>query len=232
MQNKVCAIHQPNFFPWLGYFYKIKNSDIFVFHDDTEISKKAVTRRVKFNSNDGEWWASIPTNSKSALISEIKITDQTSWKDKIYKRIQHDYSKANFFKDHIEDFYDCLYDDESNLSTYNINGIKKICKLLELENNFILSSSLDLTSKSTEKEIDTLLKVGADEYLSGMGAHGYQLDELFEKHNLKITYTNFTEPSYPQVHTNDNFGLSIWDMLFNIGKDEIIKILSNEEKKI
>lgn len=228
MQNKVCAIHQPNFFPWLGYFYKIKNSDIFVFHDDTEISKKAVTRRVKFNSKEGDWWASIPTNSKSALICEIEISQQNPWKDKLYKRIQYEYQKAPFFDKYIEHFHECLYDNENNLSKYNINGIKKISELLGLENNFILSSSLELNSKSTEKEIETLLKVEANEYLSGMGAHGYQVDELFKENKLKLKYTNFNEPSYFQVHNNNNFGLSVWDALFNIGKDEVNKIISNK----
>ena len=40
--SKVIAIHQPNYIPWLGYFYKIYESDIFVFLDDVQFSNKGM----------------------------------------------------------------------------------------------------------------------------------------------------------------------------------------------
>ena len=34
------AIHQPNFFPWLGYFECIDNVDVYVFLDDVSFGSK------------------------------------------------------------------------------------------------------------------------------------------------------------------------------------------------
>ncbi|MBK8887840.1 MAG: WbqC family protein [Saprospiraceae bacterium] len=45
MSIKTIAIHQPNFFPWLGYFYKMSKADVFVFHDNVQITKSGPTRR-------------------------------------------------------------------------------------------------------------------------------------------------------------------------------------------
>ena len=36
---RICAIHQPNFFPWLGYFDKTVRADIFVLLDDVQYQK-------------------------------------------------------------------------------------------------------------------------------------------------------------------------------------------------
>ena len=44
------AIHQPNYFPWVGYFYKIKAADIFIFLDDVDFSKGSYTNRCRIRS--------------------------------------------------------------------------------------------------------------------------------------------------------------------------------------
>lgn len=35
----ICSIHQPDFLPYLGYFYKMSRSDVFVFLNDAQYSK-------------------------------------------------------------------------------------------------------------------------------------------------------------------------------------------------
>ena len=62
---RVCAIHQPNFFPWLGYFEKIKRADVFVFLDHVHYPKSgnsmgSWTNRVKINISAHAKWISCP----------------------------------------------------------------------------------------------------------------------------------------------------------------------------
>lgn len=42
----VLASHQPDFFPYMGYFYKMFQSDVFVFSDNVQYSK---TGRHNYN---------------------------------------------------------------------------------------------------------------------------------------------------------------------------------------
>ena len=68
------AIHQPNFFPWMGYFHKIANCNTFVYLDDVQFSNGSVTGRTKIMVNDKPSWLSIPIHwSFGYKINEVKV---------------------------------------------------------------------------------------------------------------------------------------------------------------
>lgn len=222
MDNRVVAIHQPNFFPWLGYFSKIKHADIFVFLDDVQFIKKgsSYTNRVSINMHGVAKYVTAPIKRKQGVwdINESEFLDDR-WRGKFIKQLQTNYAKAPFFKEYKDFIFDLINFRSNNLSAFNINAIREISKLLKFEVNFLLSSELNCESASTQRLIDIILAVKGSEYLSGFGGDNYQEKELYEKNGITLSYSTFKHPVYGQGDNTFVSGLSIIDALFYVGEN-------------
>src|SRR6185369_12527883 len=101
--TKIISIHQPNFIPWLGYFYKIYAADVFVILDNVEYqsgNSSSITNRTKIKTNNGELMISVPVrkNEQSKMIIDMEIDNRQPWKPKMLKTVQFSYTKAAHFK--------------------------------------------------------------------------------------------------------------------------------------
>jgi hypothetical protein len=97
--------------------------------------------------------------------------------------------------------------------------------LLDIEIPQVLASTLNTTGKKNELLVDILQKVGATQYLSGVGARAYFEPELYERAGIEVVWQDFLHPAYPQLHGPFIPYLSSIDMLFNCGIEESRKIL-------
>jgi hypothetical protein len=85
--NKIVAIHQPNFFPWLGYFSKIARSDTFIFLDDVQFTKRksgSWSNRVQLLIGDRSLWATAAIDRKYQGLREIRemrFRENDIWRD-------------------------------------------------------------------------------------------------------------------------------------------------------
>ena len=232
MGNKVISIHQPNFFPWLGYFDKIIKSDIFIFLDDVQFPKTGGTwsNRVMILNQGVSQWLTVPIErnySGTKIVNEIFFSAKENWRDRIVKSIRGDYRKAPFFNEVINDVEILINNPVDNLSDYNKNTILEICRLLKIDISNIKSSSDYPTSTvATERLIELTQGMEGNVYLCGGGASGYQEDEMFLNAGVLLQYQNFQQSEYKQLN-NDDFigGLSIIDAAMNIGWNGVYDFL-------
>ena len=230
----IIAIHQPNFFPWLGYFNKISRADRFVFLDHVQFPRKGAgtwVNRVKILIQGKEAWITVPVARKDmglAAINDVTISSDPKWRKKIINSIDFNYKKAGYY-DEVRDFLIGLINESSDkLSIYNCRNILAVSKLLGVdENKFVRSSDLNVPGKSTELLVNITRAVGGNAYMCGSGAKGYQQDELFEKQGLQLIYQDFKHPEYTQVNAKEFVpGLSIIDALVNAGIEGTKKMLN------
>lgn len=95
------TILQPNYIPWIGYFEIIKSSDIFIFLDDVQYTKRDWRNRNFINVNNKKYLLTIPVNTKGKFyqkINEVKLTDQ-KFKEKHLEIIRQNYKKTKYFDD-------------------------------------------------------------------------------------------------------------------------------------
>ena len=98
----IIAIHQPNFIPWLGYFYKINHCDLFVLLDDVQYTKNSLINRNRIKSNTGEQWVTMPvlhSGSFGQSINETHLLHFEKHYSKFLRTLQMNYSKAPFVEE-------------------------------------------------------------------------------------------------------------------------------------
>ncbi|MCE3260699.1 MAG: WbqC family protein, partial [Bacteroidetes bacterium] len=158
--SKIIAIHQPNFFPWLGYFYKIANCDTFVILDNVEFQQgnhNSITNRTKIKCNGEEkfFTISVKKNKESKLIKDILIDKNATHIVKHLKTIQYNYAKAAHFKEVYPVIEKILLEfmNHPGMSEGNTFIIQSVCELLNIHTPIVKASDLDLQSEDRNERI-------------------------------------------------------------------------------
>lgn len=214
----VVAVHQPNFFPWLGYFAKMKTADVFFFFDDVEFSKGSYTNRSQIKVGDGAKWLTLPVQYKSSAdIKDIKLA-QKDWRQDHLRVLEGAYRKAPAFSATMA-LIERLYDGApiETLGAFNIAILTQLAERLDIETRLERSSAIPTAGRADERLCQLVTAAGGSVYLSGSGGKKYQSDETYAAANIELRYSTFKPLPYEQHGGEFLPGLSILDVLFNVG---------------
>ena len=225
------VILQPMYIPWMGYFGMMQQADKFIFHDDIEFVRKSWQRRNRIKTpeaNGGIKWLPVSVEKNQGQnINEVKINNNTDWQKEHWKEIRKSYSEepipygsdhAKYFEKYEEVVHDFYQKDWEYLSNLNIYTIKKLAEKIGVGDvEFLKTSNMDINGSKTERVINILKEVGADEYVSGPGAKDYLKAEMFKSNDINLYWHNFDHPTYSQPYGDFESHLSAIDFLFNVG---------------
>lgn len=218
----IVSIHQPDYIPWLGLYYKIAHSDVFVYLDDAQYSNEADHNVNKIKTPQGEFRLKVPVEQHLGdLILNVRTKDELKWKEKHLKTIKMNYSKASFFNDIYPGLKRVIMDHQGSIAELNIAINEYLCAGFGIKTKIMRSSEMDITTVREERVIDITLQAGGDEYLSGNGARAYQMEEHFTERGLKLTYLDYKPIEYKQLWPKVGFlpYMSAIDFVFNCGFD-------------
>lgn len=222
--SKIVAIHQPNFFPWLGYIDKMIRCDAFVFLDHVQFPKTGGiwTNRVKLLvASDPRWVTAAIIRNYHGMraINEMEFQPGNPWRKKMLNTIQTNYSKAPCYKEAMEFLEPLILNPEQNIAEYNIRAVTAIAAKLGVDpKKFFRSSSLPHEGMSNEMLISLTKCVGGNTYMCGGGAVGYQDETIFKNSGVVLEHQNFKHSMYTQYGAEKfHPGLSCIDTILNLG---------------
>ncbi len=215
------VIEQPTYLSWAGYYGMMDVSDVFVFYDDVQFAKQSWQQRNKIKSPQGAWmWLSVPVlQNFGQKINEVKINNTTNWRRKHWESIFQSYYKTPYFNQYRDEIEEIYQRDWEYLADWNIHIIKKVSGLLGINvPKLVRSSELEgLTGNKTDRLLQVLDRIGADEYFSGIGTKAYIESEKFKTENIKLYLYQYKPVVYPQTKGEFFPYMSALDLLFNVG---------------
>jgi len=216
----IVAIHQPDYIPWLGLYYKMAHCDVFIYLDDAQYSNEADHNVNLIKTPQGALRLKVPVQQHLGdLIYSVRTRDELKWKEKHLRTLRMNYKRAPYFDEIFPRFAEIIDQHQGSISELNMAINRYICDGFGISPRILKSSEMNVAGAKEARVIDLCIRAGGDEYLSGNGARVYQKDEHFAEKGLKLTYLDYKPIQYPQLWGEFLPCMSVVDYIFNCGFD-------------
>lgn len=226
------AIHQPHYFPWLGYFDKMAKADAFVLLDEVQLEKNSLMLKNRvLDKNGGIKYITISAETKGYLdkqYRQITTKDIESWTSRQMNALRDYYRKAAYSAEIFSLLEEFFKNDFLTVCEWTCSSIEWTRALLDVKTPLFYQSEIEYDRECKRSDLVYALckAVGASTYFSGRGASmNYLNREKFFEKSVNIIFQDFQHPVYPQCNSETFIpGISILDMLFNCGVEESRRI--------
>lgn len=226
--------HQPNFLPYMGYFYKMFRSDVFVLDDDVQFSRTEFQNYNYIKVNGKRKKITIPVKYQFGdPINSVRIFYQNGWDDKLLRTLEMNYRKAPFFEEVYYMISRHLEKKEARLCDLNIGLIRDIARRFGIDCKiYVASRDVPTDLSKNERNIYQCLKLGGDVYYSGVGGREYNDEDSYLDNGIKVEYSDYEPVVYPQVGGEFISNLSVLDYIINRGFNIPEEWRDKDEKRV
>ncbi|SHH38504.1 WbqC family protein [Winogradskyella jejuensis] len=212
------AIMQPYFFPYIGYFQLINAVDEFVFYDDVNFIKKSYINRnsILLNQKAFQFTTPLKEASQNKLIKDIEVYTDQKWFNGFLKTLEHAYKSAPFYEEVVQIVKTIFNSDYKNISELSMISVTQVCKYLDVNCKFSLSSNdYPSTKKLTKAErlIAIAKQSGKQTYVNAIGGQSLYNKNEFKAQNIDLAFLETHDIKYEQFGNEFVPFLSILDVL-------------------
>lgn len=215
------AGHQPNYLPWLGFFDKMLQCDVFFIDDIVQFEPQGFINRNRIKTYNGIKWLTVPIQHVGKLlpINEIKIANnaERDWANRHWLTIKCNYLRAPYWEKYSGFFEETYNRKWTMLIDLNMHLINGIMQFLKIKKSLTMASSLGVSGKGSELVLAQCKALGTNIHLSGTGGHNYLNLQRFKEEGIEVIFQNFQHPVHPQLRGEFVPNLSAVDYLFWTG---------------
>ena len=226
-----CAVMQPYFFPYLGYWQLLNYVDKYVVFDDVNYINRGWINRNKILMDGKEQYFNIKLSnaSQNKHINEIDVINDLSDANNSLKTLYYAYHKAPYFESVIPVIEKILLNREKNLARFLFDQIKEVSDYLGITTDIIMSSDIqkDNSLKGEDKILEICEKLNGSHYVNAIGGRELYNKNTFASKGIDLCFLSMKEIKYPQF-SRDVFhpNLSIIDVLMFNSKETIQEYLN------
>ncbi|MFH1004440.1 MAG: WbqC family protein [Bacteroidota bacterium] len=229
------SIIQPCFVPWLGYFEQIALSDVFVYLDDVQYTKKDWRNSNQLKTPNGVKNIYVPVcnPSRDTLIKDVYISYNEKWEDNILNKLREWYKKSPHYEEIIELIKPILLGKYEKLVELNFHLNNVILNYIGITIPIHFASGIprNIDGKN-ERIIEVCKSFNADILYDGKAAQAFIDIELFKKHGITVIFQHYQHTPHKQLWGEFVPYMSILDALMNEGKRTKEIILSSPVPEI
>jgi hypothetical protein len=221
----ICAIVQPTFLPWLGWFDLADQVDMLVVLDDVAFSKQSWQQRNRIRGRDGLEFLSVPVKTAGRLgqtIMECELVEQP-FVAKMINALRANYGKSAFFASVIDELSAVMEAGArtGRLVELNCALIAWMAARLGVDTAMVRASTLETGGQRGEHVARICERIGATDYLSPPGAEEYLIEDrtAFDLRSIAMWLHVFEHPQYPQRFSPFIPYATALDLIFNVGPD-------------
>lgn len=217
------AIHQPEYFPWLGFLDKARRADVLVLLDHVQFDRSSLQHRAKLAGPNGPFWLTIPfVHRHPQRIDEVAFADDR-WRVKHERSVLQAYARAPGLAaaaPRLAAFFAGAYARVVDAAVASVELL--LDAFAARPPRVVRSSTLGAVGERADLVLDVCRRLEATRYLSGRTGATYLDAGVLAAAGVTLEVQQFTRPDYPRprpLAPEDARGLSALDAWLCLGDD-------------
>lgn len=227
-----CAIMQPTYLPWSGYFGLMAAVDVFVLLDDVQFERRSWQSRNRILLQGKDHYLTVPVKkaARETPIHAIEIHPEQDWQANHLQVLTHAYGRHPYGRPVLDLIAGVFAQKHTLLAELNYALIDALSRHIGLLTPIVRASGLGCGGQRSDHLAEICRALECPAYLSPAGSKEYMTEDRFEeRHGIQASFQNFVPVPYEQLGTDAFIShLSIVDVIAHKGPEFARTYISSE----